>query len=77
MLDVVLHGGTVVDGTGAVARTTDVGVQAGRVAAIGKLEHAEAADRIDIGGLVLAPGFIDIHSHSDATLLWIPARAAR
>src|SRR6266542_5534301 len=72
MLDVALRGGTLVDGTGAPPRRADLGVQNGRIVAIGTLDPSDAAAVIDVSGLVVAPGFIDIHSHSDATLLVDP-----
>lgn len=74
MLDLLFRGGTLIDGTGAPPRSADVGVQDGRIVAIDGLAHAEAARTFDfdITGLAIAPGFIDIHSHSDATLLVDP-----
>jgi N-acyl-D-aspartate/D-glutamate deacylase len=77
VLDVALRGGSVLDGTGTPPRAVDVGIFQGRIVQIGNLEGAETADTIDASGLVVAPGFIDIHSHSDATLLVDPrARSA-
>ena len=70
--DLVIHGGSVVDGTGAAAVTADVGVRDGRIAAIGPLADARATRRIDATGLVVAPGFIDMHNHSDFTILVEP-----
>lgn len=69
MLDLVLSGGTVVDGTGARAVEADVGVVGGRIAAVGR--HLGSARRtIDAGGKVICPGFVDLHTHYDAQLLW-------
>ena len=68
--DLVIRGGTVYDGTGAEGRIADVGVKDGRIAAIGSLEPSE--EEVDAAGLAVAPGFIDIHSHSDYTLLMDP-----
>ncbi|MFE7647725.1 N-acyl-D-amino-acid deacylase family protein [Streptomyces phaeoluteigriseus] len=71
MLDHVIKGATVVDGTGAPARIADVGVRDGRVAAVGKV--TEAARTVeDAAGLVLTPGFVDPHTHYDAQLFWDP-----
>ena len=67
--DVVFRGGTVYDGTGAPGRVADVGVKDGRIAAIGELTATARRSR---AGLAVTPGFIDIHSHSDYTLLMDP-----
>jgi N-acyl-D-amino-acid deacylase len=64
----VIAGASVVDGSGAPAFHADVGVSGGRIVAVGDLASADAADRVDATGRVLAPGFIDIHSHSDFLL---------
>jgi N-acyl-D-aspartate/D-glutamate deacylase len=72
VLDVALRGGTLVDGTGAPPRPADVGVSGGRIVQVGALDGVEASRSVDVRGLVVAPGFIDIHSHSDATLLVDP-----
>jgi N-acyl-D-aspartate/D-glutamate deacylase len=70
--DLVIHGGSVLDGTGAPAVMADVGVREGRIAAMGDLADASATRRIDATGLVVAPGFIDMHNHSDFTILVEP-----
>ena len=67
-----MTGGLVVDGTGETSRSADVGVSGDRIAAIGDLSRAAAALTLDAAGMVVAPGFIDIHSHSDFTLLVDP-----
>jgi N-acyl-D-amino-acid deacylase len=68
--DVVIRGGRIVDGTGNPWFEGDVAIRGDRIAAIGRLgEDAPVRKVIDARGLVVAPGFIDIHSHSDATLL--------
>ncbi|MCE5240952.1 D-aminoacylase [bacterium] len=72
VLDLLLSGGTVIDGSGAQRRPADVGVTGGRVVAVGDLAGAEAKLQLDCAGQVVCPGFIDLHSHSDLTLLQNP-----
>ena len=72
MFDVVVRGGLLVDGTGAAARRADIGIEGEQITAIGDLGGAESRLMLDAGGLAAAPGFIDIHSHSDFTLLVDP-----
>jgi N-acyl-D-amino-acid deacylase len=67
--DVVLVGGTVVDGTGRAGYVADVGVAADRIRAIGDLSAAVATRRIDVRGKVVTPGLVDLHGHSDHSLL--------
>ena len=67
--DTLIRGGTVVDGSEQPRFRADVGVSNGKIEAVGRLDRAEAARVIDAVGLVVAPGFIDMHSHSDVTLL--------
>ncbi|MEW2810162.1 D-aminoacylase [Streptomyces massasporeus] len=71
MLDHVIKGATVVDGTGAPGRTADVGIRDGRIAAVGTVTEA-ARTTEDATGLVLTPGFVDPHTHYDAQLFWDP-----
>jgi N-acyl-D-aspartate/D-glutamate deacylase len=71
MLDHLIKGATVVDGTGAPARTADVGIRDGRIAAVGRVTD-QARTTEDAQGLVLTPGFVDPHTHYDAQLFWDP-----
>ena len=72
VLDTVLEHGRVVDGTGTPWFQADVGIRAGRIAAIGSLAHLPARQRIEARGLVVAPGFIDMLGQSELTLLVNP-----
>jgi N-acyl-D-aspartate/D-glutamate deacylase len=70
---VILRGGAVVDGTGAPARRADVLVVGDRIAEVGDAIDAIGAAVIDASGAVVAPGFIDTHTHFDPSLYWDPA----
>jgi N-acyl-D-amino-acid deacylase len=70
--DLVIAGGSVLDGNGTAAVAADVGIRDGRIAAIGDLQAAPGRQRIDASGLIVAPGFIDMHNHSDYTILVEP-----
>ena len=69
MFDTILCAGTVYDGDGGAPRVQDIGVRGGRLAALGDLASASARQRIDVAGLAVVPGFIDLHTHSDFTLV--------
>ncbi len=71
MHDLVIRGGTVVDGTGAAARTGDVAIDDGRVVDVGRVDGS-ARRTLDADGLVVTPGFVDIHTHYDAQATWDP-----
>jgi N-acyl-D-amino-acid deacylase len=70
--DLIIEHGHVIDGTGAPWYAADVGIRAGRIAAIGRLDQAAAKRRIDAAGRVVAPGFIDMLGQSELTLLVDP-----
>jgi len=68
VFDIILAGGDVIDGTGAAAVCADVGITGELISDIGDLRAAETARRIDVHGLVVCPGFIDIHTHMDSSI---------
>jgi len=70
--DAVIRGGIVIDGTRLPRYRADVGIKDGRIAEIGKLKSHQAKRVIDAGGLNVAPGFVDLHTHYDAQLFWDP-----
>jgi hypothetical protein len=74
MYDLVITGGTVVDGTGTPARLADIAVQDGIIAAVVEPGALDAAGRehIDATGLLVTPGFVDIHTHYDGQATWDP-----
>jgi N-acyl-D-amino-acid deacylase len=72
MHDLVVRGGTLVDGTGAEGRTADVAVDDGRITEVGRLDGTRATRTIDADGLLVTPGFVDIHTHYDGQVTWDP-----
>jgi len=70
--DVVIRGGMVIDGTRMPRYQADVGIKDGKIAKIGHLKSHQANKVIDAGGLNVAPGFVDLHTHYDAQLFWDP-----
>ena len=72
MYDRILQGGTIIDGTGTAGFSADIGLVGDRITAVADLANAETGERIDATGLVVAPGFIDVHNHSDGWLLKRP-----
>ncbi|MGA2304755.1 MAG: amidohydrolase family protein [Acidimicrobiales bacterium] len=72
MHDLVIRGGTVVDGTGGPSRTADVAVDDGIITAVGDLESAAAQRTIDADGLLVIPGVVDVHTHYDGQVTWDP-----
>ena len=75
--ELLLRGGTVIDGTGAPRRTADVAVDGDRISAIGRLDAMRGAREIDARGLVVSPGFIDAHTHDDRAVLSDPGMACK
>ncbi|MBU2578263.1 amidohydrolase family protein, partial [Patescibacteria group bacterium] len=69
MFDIIISGGEIFDGSGKPAFSSDIGIDKDRISLIGNLSNAEAKEIINAAGLAVAPGFIDIHTHSDFTLL--------
>ena len=69
MHDLVIRGGTVVDGSGSAPFTADVAIDNGKITAVGKIE-ARGREEIDASGKIVAPGFVDIHTHYDGQATW-------
>lgn len=67
--DLVVRGGTVVDGSGGAPRTADVAIHEGRVVAVGRVD-GRARQEIDADGALVTPGFVDIHCHYDGQATW-------
>ena len=77
VVDVHLQGGTIVDGAGGEPYEGDVAIREGRIVAVGEISQVNAGQAIDCAGLVICPGFIDLHNHSDNTILTPETRNAR
>ncbi|MBV8670307.1 MAG: D-aminoacylase, partial [Candidatus Eremiobacteraeota bacterium] len=75
MLDVILKRGLIVDGTGGTPLRADIAFAGDRIVRIGDCEDAEGVLHLDVDGSVVAPGFIDMHGHSDEVLLVGPEAA--
>ncbi len=69
MFDLVIRNGTVIDGTGSPGRVADVAVREGRIVAVGEVAE-QGEHEIDAAGLIVAPGFVDVHTHFDAQVFW-------
>ena len=69
MLDTKIVNAWVIDGSGRAAYSADVGILAGRIAAIGDLKETAAGETVDARGRALTPGFLDIHRHADLAVL--------
>ena len=77
MFDLIIRGGRIIDGSGSPWYQGDVGLQGDRIAAIGRLDSSQASRIIDASGLVVCPGFIDLHTHSDIMILANPRHEAK
>src|SRR5581483_10631185 len=71
MYDLLIRAGTIVDGSGAPAFTGDVAIQNGRIAAVGRID-GNARRLLDADGLLVTPGFVDVHTHYDGQATWDP-----
>ncbi|MEY2966712.1 MAG: hypothetical protein RLY50_762, partial [Actinomycetota bacterium] len=69
MFDIIIKGGTVVDGTGSPARIADIAISDGRIVDVGQVS-GDARETIDATGLLVTPGFVDIHTHYDGQVTW-------
>src|SRR6185369_1701566 len=72
LYDTLIRGGMVVDGTRMQRRRCDLAIKNGRVAKLGHIKPADADRVLDAGGMVVAPGFVDLHTHYDAQVFWDP-----
>ena len=70
--DTVIKNGTIIDGTGLPRFNGDIAIRNGRIAAIGRVDASTGRDVIDATGLIVAPGFVDLHTHYDAQVHWDP-----
>ena len=70
MHDLIIRGGSIVDGTGRAPRTDDLAIDAERITAVGQLGDREATRTIDAAGLLITPGFVDVHTHYDGQATW-------
>ena len=71
MHDLVIRGGTVIDGTGSEGRNADVAVRDGRIAEVGPVAERGARE-LDADGLLVTPGWVDVHTHYDGQATWDP-----
>ena len=70
--DIIIKGGTIVDGTRTPRYVSDLAIKDGRIAKIGGLHNSSAGRVLDASGLIVAPGFVDLHTHYDAQIQWDP-----
>ena len=77
MTDWILRGGEVIDGSGRPRRRADVAIAGDRIAAVGAVGRVQGAREVDVSGKIVAPGFIDVHTHDDRALFVTPEMAAK
>src|SRR5215469_3553453 len=77
MTDWILRGGEVIDGSGRPRRRADVAIAGDHIAAVGPVDRVEGAREVDVSGKIVAPGFIDVHTHDDRALFATPAMPAK
>src|ERR1700748_3206395 len=77
MTDWILRGGVVIDGSGEPRRRADVAISGDHITAVGTVGRVEGAREVDVSGKIVAPGFIDVHTHDDRALFAAPAMAAK
>ncbi len=70
--DILIKNGTVVDGARNPRYKGDIGIKNGKISAVGRIRNAEADRTIDAEGMIVAPGFIDLHTHYDGQVFWDP-----
>ena len=70
--DILITGGTIVDGTRTPRYVSDIGIKNGKIAQIGGLKGKTADRVLDAAGRIVAPGFVDLHTHYDAQIFWDP-----
>lgn len=70
--DLIIKGGRVIDGTGVAETLSDIGIRDGKIIALGKIESVDAARILDANGFHIVPGFVDIHTHTDSSILRLP-----
>ena len=70
--DTVIKGGTIIDGLRTPRYVADIGISDGRIAYIGRLNASDGERVLDAEGLIVAPGFVDLHTHYDGQVYWDP-----